>query len=197
MKARKVKGLDPDGTLADNARRTVAVRLRELESFAPAALEPGQSEAQHDMRIAAKRLRYALELLAPAFGDAAVKGAKEARRLQDVLGEIHDCDELLPRARAHLERLRAEDADALRAVAGRARDLDPATAREAPNRTAYRGLEALIAYLTARRAVLFAQFVRDWSRLERAGFGERLTEGLGATAGASRAPSARPGGGAA
>ena len=30
MKARKVKGLDPDGTLAENARLIVEVRMREL-----------------------------------------------------------------------------------------------------------------------------------------------------------------------
>ena len=33
VKARKVKGLDPDGPLADNARRIVAVRLAELRSL--------------------------------------------------------------------------------------------------------------------------------------------------------------------
>lgn len=189
MKARKVKRLDPDGTLADNARRIVAVRLGELESFVPAALDPDASEAQHDMRIAAKRLRYALELFAPALGEAAAKGAKTARRLQDVLGDIHDCDELLPRAHAHLERLRAEDAEALRAAAGR--DLPPDTAREAPNRTAYRGVETLIAYLTARRATLFERFVRDWTRLERKAFGERLLSAI------EPAPAARSAGAAA
>ena len=38
MKARKVKGLDPAGALADNAERIVHVRLGELWSFVPAAL---------------------------------------------------------------------------------------------------------------------------------------------------------------
>ena len=48
--------------------------------------------------------------------------------------------------------------------------LDPAAAREAPNRRHYAGLEALAAYLHARRAVLYERFLRDWTRLEKAGF---------------------------
>ena len=62
MKARKVKGLEPTATLADNAERIVHVRLDELCSFVPQALDPAEVTALHDMRIAAKRLRYILEL---------------------------------------------------------------------------------------------------------------------------------------
>jgi CHAD domain-containing protein len=47
------------------------------------------------MRIAAKRLRYLLELSEPLFGAGARRGAKIVKGLQDVLGEIHDCDELM------------------------------------------------------------------------------------------------------
>jgi CHAD domain len=178
MKARKVKGLDPDGTFADNARRTVLVRLDELYSFAPAVLDPREVEALHDMRIAAKRLRYVLELSEPAFGRAAAKGAKEAKALQTLLGDIHDCDELLPRIQAHEERLRAEDAAAVRAAAESDGGLTPALLRGAPNRRRYRGLEALATYTQARRELLYAQFVDHWTRLERRGFREQLERGL-------------------
>jgi CHAD domain-containing protein len=101
VKARKVKGLDPDGTLADNAERIVAVRLSELCSFTPRALDPGEVQALHDMRIAAKRLRYVLELAKPALGPSAAGGARTAKKLQDLLGKIHDCDVMLPRVREH------------------------------------------------------------------------------------------------
>ena len=95
MKARPVEGLAADMALADAARRIAAVRLHELEALAPRALDPRKGKAQHDMRIAAKRLRYVLELIGPALGDEAVRGARAARRLQDVLGELRDHDELL------------------------------------------------------------------------------------------------------
>ena len=80
----------------------------------PKALDPAQVEALHDMRIAAQRLRYILELTAETcFGAYAETGAKRARELQDLLGEIHDCDVMLPRvagletATAHLRERRA------------------------------------------------------------------------------------------
>jgi CHAD domain-containing protein len=165
MKARKVKGLDPDGPLRDNARRIVETRAAEVRSFSPAILDPRNVEALHDMRIAAKRLRYVLELNAPVFGEPAEQGAKRAKKLQDLLGEIHDCDVTIPRVERHIEGLRLEDAAALReAATGNASDLDPKAARQAPNRLLYRGLESLVVYLRARRDVLYARFVREWER---------------------------------
>jgi hypothetical protein len=179
MKARKVKGLDAGGPLASNAVRIAETRIGELRSFAGAARDPGAVEALHDMRIAAKRVRYVLELTEPCLGSAAARGAKRARQLQTLLGEIHDCDELLPLLDEHERRLRAEDAAAVRSAAGeRAKDVDPALAGEVPNRRRYRGLEALRAFLSGRRQVLYARFVREWERLERDGFWDRVEREL-------------------
>lgn len=96
MKARGVEGLDPTASLRPNAERIVRTRLDELRSLAPAALEPSASAAQHDMRIAAKRLRYLLEITGPCFGSEAKAARDAAKTLQSVLGEIHDCDQMLP-----------------------------------------------------------------------------------------------------
>src|SRR5919197_1313068 len=131
VKARPVKKLDPSTPLIENAARIVAVRLDEMRSFTADALEPDQSRAQHDMRIAAKRLRYILETTGFCFGRHAKVAARSARELQDVLGEVHDCDVTLPLVEAHLADLRAADADAIRARAGDARDIDPALAARA------------------------------------------------------------------
>lgn len=178
MKARKVKGLDPNGRLDENALRIVSVRVEELRSFAPKALDARETETLHDMRIAAKRLRYVLEMTAPAFGPPADDGAKVAKGLQELLGEIHDCDVMLPRARTHVDGLRATDAEHLRSAAEGEADLSPRAARTAPNRGRYRGLEALGAYLKARRAVLFERFVIEWERLEARGFAADLLSEL-------------------
>jgi CHAD domain-containing protein len=98
MKARGVESLDPAAPLRPNAARIVRTRLEELRSFAPAALEPSAATAQHEMRIAAKRLRYVLEITGPCFGAEAKAARDSAKQLQGVLGEIHDCDVMLPRA---------------------------------------------------------------------------------------------------
>ncbi len=98
MKARRVEGLDPAAPLRPNASRIVATRLEELLALAGAALDPGAAQAQHDLRIAAKRLRYVLELVGPCFGAEAEAARRAAKQLQGVLGELHDCDVMLPGA---------------------------------------------------------------------------------------------------
>jgi hypothetical protein len=174
MKARRVKKLDPERTLAENAARIVPVRLEELRSFAPRALDPTEVEAQHDMRIAAKRLRYVLEATGFIFGRTGATGRRRARDLQDVLGELHDCDVMLPRIRDHLADLRARDSNSIRERAGDAPDLDPRLVAHAPHRTAYRGLESLAVYVEARRALLFDRFRELWAREEEKGTWGRL-----------------------
>jgi hypothetical protein len=162
LKARKVRKLDPKAPLDENAARIVRTRVDELRSFAPQALDPNAAKAQHDMRIAAKRLRYVLEVTGFCFGAPAQTARRRARDLQDLLGEMHDCDVMLPRVQAEIDRLRGEDARAVLLRAADADDLDPALVAHAPNRTAYRGLELLAVHLRARRALLFERFHHFW-----------------------------------
>jgi hypothetical protein len=167
MKARRVKKLDPAAPLIDNAARIIPVRLVELRSFVPAALDPRRSTDQHDMRIAAKRLRYVLEATELCFGKPAVRARRRAKEIQDVLGELHDCDVILPRIEAHTAVLRRGDAERVRAAAGDAADLDPSLSARAPHRTSYRGLEILAVHVEARRRLLFDRFTELWDRTER------------------------------
>lgn len=95
MKARTIEGLHPAGPLRPNVARIVSVRLDELRQFVDDALAPEATEAQHDMRIAAKRLRYLLEIFEPCLGEEANAAQGAAKRLQSVLGDLHDCDLML------------------------------------------------------------------------------------------------------
>src|SRR3954453_12558453 len=161
MKARSVKGLDPAGALADNAERIVRVRLDELQSFIPKALDPDEVTALHDMRIAAKPLRYVLEVTAEScLGPYAATALKRTKELQDLLGEIHDCDVQLPRVLERMEKLRAADARTgrLRAPANAA-DRAPRFAPRMASARAWRGLEALAVDLQARRELLYERFL--------------------------------------
>jgi CHAD domain-containing protein len=97
VKARKVEGLDPTAALRPNVDAIVRVRSEELRSYAEEALAPEAGKAQHEMRIAAKRLRYVLEVFAPCLGEEADAARRAAKRLQSVLGDLHDCDLMLPK----------------------------------------------------------------------------------------------------
>jgi CHAD domain-containing protein len=106
VKARAVKGLDPAAPLRPNAALIVRTRLEELRSLAERALAPDAAEAQHDTRIAAKRLRYVLEIVGPCLGDAAESARQAAKEIQTILGDLHDCDVMLPKVE-HVESLTA------------------------------------------------------------------------------------------
>ena len=63
-----------------------------MYAFIPAALTAEDSTSQHAMRIACKRLRYAVETLAPCFGDDFEDAHAVLVAFQDALGELHDHD---------------------------------------------------------------------------------------------------------
>jgi CHAD domain-containing protein len=189
VKARKVTGLDPAGALADNAERIIRTRLDELCGFMPAAADPTEVRALHDMRIAAKRLRYILEITAPCFGEYADTAIRHTKALQDLLGEIHDCDEQGPAVAAVLEELIAADARVLAERHAGSEDLDPAAVRRAPHHAAYPGIAALLVHIRARRALLFANFLELWADYERKGFRARLEYAITER---SQTPSAAP-----
>lgn len=69
-------------------------RLRTAFALKRKALQPKNAEAQHRLRIAIKKLRYALEILLFAFGKNAQPFLEQLQSLQDLLGEIHDLDVL-------------------------------------------------------------------------------------------------------
>ncbi|MBA2516888.1 MAG: CHAD domain-containing protein [Solirubrobacterales bacterium] len=184
MKARKVKGLHPAATVGDNAERIVRTRLAELCDFMPKAGDPQEVEALHDMRIAAKRLRYILEVTGSCFGPYAETAVKAVKELQDLLGELHDCDVQLPEVASFTRERVLEDAQAvLLRSPKRAADLDPKLVSRAPNRADYAGLAALEVFLRARRDLLFATFIDQWQELERKGFRARLEYAVSERAG--------------
>jgi hypothetical protein len=174
VKARRVKKLEPAGTLVENAARIVTVRLDEMRSFVPKAFADDASKAQHDLRIAAKRLRYVLEVTGFCFGDAADRARRRARDLQNVLGELHDCDVMRPRIEAHIVELLNGDAHELNRLADGAGDVSPELAAQVSHGSEYRGLVVLLAYVDGRRLRLHRRFLELWEEIEAAGTWTKL-----------------------
>ena len=63
---------------------------RRLRKQVRALEDPPADEALHEVRIGAKRVRYAAEAVAPVLGRKASRFARAAADLQEVLGEHHD-----------------------------------------------------------------------------------------------------------
>ena len=119
--ARKVK-LDCEGSFSKAAAKAVEVRSREVFAHAEGVLDLGQVERVHDMRVATRRLRAALEIFEPCFPrKRRRKALKGVKALADALGERRDADieiELLERLAGEVA---AADRPALRNLVGRGR----------------------------------------------------------------------------
>lgn len=73
-------------------RAVVADSLQNLLDLGASLYEPFKTEELHEMRIAAKRLRYAIELFVACWGARIAPFAEEIAEMQSFLGEVHDCD---------------------------------------------------------------------------------------------------------
>jgi len=95
------------------AREAVLGEVRAVLRYEEFVSRPECVEELHQMRIAAKRLRYTLEIFASWHEKDLGSALAVSKRLQGLLGEIHDCDvwiEFLPRF-LHMERRRAAGRD--------------------------------------------------------------------------------------
>lgn len=79
-------------TFKEMGREVILSQYGELHDLSRSLFSPFDVEPLHDMRIAAKRLRYSLELFSPCFREELRQLAKEIAELQSSLGELHDCD---------------------------------------------------------------------------------------------------------
>jgi CHAD domain-containing protein len=73
-------------------RERLLAEVQELQDLSVSLYRPLKTKPLHQMRLAAKRLRYALELFAPCWSEPLAPFAKEIAKLQTTLGELHDCD---------------------------------------------------------------------------------------------------------
>ena len=71
---------------------SISLRIDTLLSYGDALADPTRIREHHAMRIAGKRLRYALEAWGGLYAGALSDGVDTLKRLQDLLGDLHDCD---------------------------------------------------------------------------------------------------------
>lgn len=123
-RAREVPELDCDEPFSRAAARVVGVRAEEVFARADGVLDLEDVEPVHDMRVATRRLRAALEVFEPCFPPKRYRKAlKRVKALADALGERRDRDVAIasleevgegvaergrPALEATIERLRTE-----------------------------------------------------------------------------------------
>jgi CHAD domain-containing protein len=92
-RAREVPALDCDEPFALAGARVVAVRGAEVIEHSRDVLDVDDIERVHDMRVATRRLRAAMEIFAPCFPRKRLRTAlKEVKAIADALGERRDRD---------------------------------------------------------------------------------------------------------
>jgi CHAD domain-containing protein len=92
-KAREIPGLSTELPYGEVAARVLEVRCEELMGYSENVLDVERIEGVHDMRVATRRLRAAIEVFRPCFPSKPCKRVlAEVKALADALGERRDRD---------------------------------------------------------------------------------------------------------
>lgn len=165
-RAWNVDGITPKGTLAENARRILAVRIAEFYSYAPVVYTETEIEALHNLRISAKRLRYTLELFRSVFGALGEEMIEKVKAIQEALGNLHDADVRIELIISELTALSVEQSESLGRLLAeaplRAHDAIATSLLRPPPDDPRRGLVALLGRVSMQRKAAFDSFVKLW-----------------------------------
>jgi hypothetical protein len=134
----------------DNARTVLPDVLEAF--YGHASLIGTSPEALHELRIAAKRLRYSMEFFESCYGKRLARYLDSIRELQELLGNVHDCDVMIEFLGKRQIKL---------------------AARLAPE-SEISGIKELIVDYERQRAELAEEFTLFWSRRFARGFKTRL-----------------------
>jgi CHAD domain-containing protein len=120
-KARPIE-LSAGERYAEAAARTVATRSDELIEHSAGVLDISDIERLHDMRVASRRLRAALEVFEPCFpGKEYRRALRDVKSLADALGERRDRDVTIKAVRSFGGEMPSADQPGINALVDRLR----------------------------------------------------------------------------
>ena len=144
----------------DHTQRHIVRQLEELLRHQESLADPEDRQSHHAMRIAAKRLRYTLEIARPVYPGRLDEAVEAIKKVQSLLGDVHDCDVW----EEHLVAFVAKQRDRVMALFGNAGRLIRLQA----------GIEHLRADRRRYRQEVFRQLVDYWRELGHRQFWEGL-----------------------
>ncbi len=123
-----------------------------------------QNEAlkHHEMRIRAKKLRYTMESFSPLYQNKLAQEIEKIKKLQDVLGEMHDCDvwtEYIPKF--------IEETNAKIKSKGK---------KTTENKKFEKALLNFLIFVKEKRNQNYSEFVKFWEENKRTGFFAQLRQ---------------------
>jgi CHAD domain-containing protein len=131
----------------------IGKRISSLLSYEPWVLHPEAVAEHHATRIAAKKLRYIMEIYGSIYRNNLEKPIARVKKIQEILGDIHDCDVWID----HITSLLLRERTLLRSRKGTKR----------PDTTTLASLSVLLRDRETERKRRYRQFVRYWQALAR------------------------------
>jgi CHAD domain-containing protein len=141
-------------------REHIHQQLDDVFQYESSLADAEDRQRHHAMRIAVKRLRYTLETLRPMYLNRLDEAVETIKRVQTLLGDIHDCDVWLD----HLDVFAVQQRDRITAMfghAGRFLRLQP-------------GIEYLRKDRHDHRQETFRRLVEFWGELKDRRFWDEL-----------------------
>lgn len=145
----------------EHAFMQIMARISDLFWFESYLSDSTRTDQHHAMRIAAKRVRYTLEAYAGLFEDHLKAEIRVIKRLQELLGDIHDCDVWI----GYLPRFLEEEQERAVAYFGNHGFFELVRP----------GIDVLTTDRRINRATLFQELATYWDHLKEKGFWEDLS----------------------
>lgn len=134
------------------AQQEILGRLNQLLLLQDCLGRPDDQQSHHAMRIAAKRLRYTLEIVRPIYSGRLDATLEAIKQVQTLLGEVHDCDVW----QEQLDRFAKDERRRIKSYYGHA----------APFTRLNAGIEYLRQDRIRHRQQCFQNLVRLWGELD-------------------------------
>lgn len=139
---------------------SIREKLQLFLYYEPFIQQPEDKEELHAMRIAAKHLRYTMEIFSPLYQSELKPYLKAMRQVQEMLGDIHDCDVWMVYLPEFQERERVRT---LRYFGN-----------ERPFRRLLPGLEAYFTDRSTARDQTYSEFLEKWQEWRQDGLWDQL-----------------------